>query len=82
MSGSEVASSSEGYSYHFKLDDTQREDDIVVENADAKVVIDPNSFSFIKGSTIDYIDTLEASQFIIKNPNAKTSCGCGTSFNI
>lgn len=71
-----------GYSYNFKLDTTQNADDIIVENGTATVVIDPDSFSFIKGSTIDYIDTLEASQFIIKNPNAKTSCGCGTSFSI
>ncbi len=71
-----------GYSYNFKLDTNTSSEDITVENGPAKVVIDPNSFNFIKGSTIDYIDTLEASQFIIKNPNAKTSCGCGTSFSI
>ncbi len=71
-----------GYSYNFKLDTSTSPEDITVENGPAKVVIDPNSFNFIKGSTIDYIDTLEASQFIIKNPNAKTSCGCGTSFSI
>ncbi len=73
-----------GYSYNFKLDSTQNQTDkdIVVENGAAKVLIDADSFGFIKGSTIDYTDTLEASQFIIKNPNAKTSCGCGTSFSL
>lgn len=71
-----------GYSYNFKLDKNTNPEDISIHNGAATVVIDPNSMSFIKGSTIDYIDTLEASQFIIKNPNAKTSCGCGTSFSL
>ena len=74
-----------GYSYGFKLVDTKTADDISISNEskpEITVLIDPLSFSYLKGSTIDFEETIEASQFIIHNPNAKSSCGCGNSFSV
>lgn len=71
-----------GYSYHFGFDENRAADDIAIENLGVTLVIDPLSFQYLKGSTIDFIETLEASQFVVKNPNAKSSCGCGNSFSL
>lgn len=74
-----------GYSYNFKLTQEKLPSDISITNKEiegAEVVTDVMSFSYLKGSTIDFEETLEASQFIVNNPNATTSCGCGSSFSL
>lgn len=74
-----------GYSYNFKLTNDKTPSDIVIKNDNiesAEVIIDIMSFSYLKGSIIDFEETLEASQFIVNNPNATASCGCGSSFSL
>lgn len=71
-----------GFSYNFSFEDTWNPDDMTIEKNGVTVVIDSASYDLMKGSTIDYEETLEASQFVIKNPNATSSCGCGNSFSI
>ncbi len=74
-----------GYSYKFDLAEESNSDDQHVVNEthpNTTVLIDPASFKLLKGAVLDFEDTLEASQFIIKNPNAKSSCGCGNSFGL
>ena len=71
-----------GYSYGFSLDDATTADDKVLEFHGAKLVIDDVSLDLLKGSEIDYTEDLLASSFSITNPNAKSTCGCGTSFAV
>lgn len=71
-----------GYSYKFMFEQAPKADDIRVEKNGTTVLIDPISYNYLMGSMIDYVETLEASQFVINNPNAKSSCGCGNSFSL
>ena len=74
-----------GYSYNFKLTNDKSPSDISLKNDKVdtvEVIIDTISYTYLKGSTIDFEETLEASQFVVKNPNATSSCGCGSSFNL
>jgi len=71
-----------GFQYNFALDDAQLDEDIVVEKGGAKVLIDPVSLDFLKGAEIDFVDEMIGAAFRINNPNATSSCGCGTSFSI
>ena len=71
-----------GFQYGFDLVDEQNDDDLVVERDGIKVVIDPVSLPFLAGSEIDYVDDLIGAAFQVHNPNATSSCGCGTSFSI
>ncbi len=71
-----------GFSYKFDLADAPEADDVVIENGDAKVLIDSMSLIYMVGSEIDFVDNLLGQSFQIKNPNAVASCGCGTSFSI
>lgn len=71
-----------GFSYKFDLDNEPTEDDIVIENGNAKVLIDSMSLVYMEGSEIDFVDNLLGQSFQIRNPNAVASCGCGTSFSI
>lgn len=71
-----------GFSYSFDLEDAAADDDLVLERDGAKVAIDPVSLDFLKGSRIDFKEELIGASFKIDNPNAKSSCGCGTSFSI
>ena len=71
-----------GYSYNFALDDAQAEDDLLLEEAGAKILIDPVSLDFLAGSEIDFADDLMGQAFKVNNPNATASCGCGTSFSV
>ena len=71
-----------GFQYGFKLDDEQDAEDTIISNAGVSVVIDSLSMQYIYGSTLDYTEDLEGSKFIIQNPNAVTTCGCGSSFSI
>lgn len=67
-----------GFQYGFTLDEEQNEDDFVFEG----VLIDSMSMQYMTGATIDYKEEIHGSQFIITNPNAQTTCGCGSSFSV
>jgi len=71
-----------GFQYDFCLDDARAEDDLVIAREGAMVLIDPVSLDFLKGAEIDFVDEMIGAAFKIKNPNATSSCGCGTSFSI
>ncbi len=71
-----------GFSYNFALDEARMDDDLVVERDGAIVLIDPVSLDFLKGAEIDFSDDLIGAAFKVKNPNAQSSCGCGTSFSV
>ena len=70
-----------GFTYNFKFDD-KRVNDVLVETEEAVCLVDPQSASLLEGSTIDYTDGLTGAGFNIKNPNAKGTCGCGSSFSV
>ena len=69
-----------GFQYGFTFDENMNEDDTAVENGGVTLLIDPMSFQYMVGAEIDYTEGLEGSQFVIKNPNASSTCGCGSSF--
>lgn len=71
-----------GFSYGFTFDEDVAEDDTVVENSGVTLVVDPMSFQYLVGAEVDYKEGLQGSQFMVKNPNAATTCGCGSSFSI
>jgi iron-sulfur cluster assembly accessory protein len=71
-----------GFQYKFDLVAEKAGDDIVLEKAGARVLIDPVSLEYMAGSEIDFVDDLMGAAFKIRNPNATASCGCGTSFSI
>jgi iron-sulfur cluster assembly accessory protein len=71
-----------GFQYNFALDDARAEDDLVLERDGAVVLIDSMSLDFLKGAEIDFVDDLIGAAFKINNPNAQSSCGCGTSFSV
>ena len=71
-----------GFQYKFDFSDQSNDDDILFEYKNAKVIIDKTSIELIKGSTIDYVNELIGSSFKISNPQASSSCGCGTSFSV
>ena len=72
-----------GFQYGFTFDDTQNEDDFVVDLGDTqyKLLVDSMSMQYLNDAEIDYTESLAGSQFAIRNPNAKTTCGCGSSFS-
>ncbi|OQX13773.1 MAG: iron-sulfur cluster insertion protein ErpA [Thiothrix lacustris] len=70
-----------GFQYGFTFDENINEDDTAVENAGVTLLIDPMSFQYMVGAEIDYTEGLEGAQFVIRNPNATTTCGCGSSFS-
>ncbi len=70
-----------GFQYGFTFDETTNEDDTTVEKNGVSLLIDAMSFQYLVGSEIDYQEGLQGSQFVIKNPNATTTCGCGSSFS-
>jgi len=71
-----------GFQYGFTFDDTTGEEDTVVEKSGVSLLIDPMSFQYLTGAVIDYEEGLEGSRFVIKNPNATSTCGCGSSFSV
>ena len=71
-----------GFQYQFDLVDHAEPDDLKIERDGAAALVDPVSLALLKGSVIDYVEELAAAQFQIRNPNAKSSCGCGVSFSI
>ncbi len=77
-----LAGGCSGFQYRFGLDEAVREDDLVVEAGAARVLVDPASLDLLGGAQLDYTDELMGSHFTIRNPNATSSCGCGTSFSV
>lgn len=71
-----------GFQYGFTFDETVGEGDTVVENDGVKLLVDPMSFQYLSGAEIDYSEGMEGAQFVIRNPNATTTCGCGSSFSV
>lgn len=71
-----------GYRYDFNLDMMPKPDDLVIEHQGARVLVDPASLDLLAGSELDYTDALMGSHFAVRNPNATSGCGCGTSFSI
>jgi len=71
-----------GFQYTFSLDEEVKADDRTVENDGATLVIDQRSYQYLTGSKVDYIEGLEGAMFVVDNPNATTTCGCGASFSI
>ena len=70
-----------GFQYGFTFDEAQNEDDTVLQKNGVTLLIDSMSFQYLAGAEIDYQEGLEGAQFVIKNPNATTTCGCGSSFS-
>ena len=71
-----------GFSYGFTLDEEQNEDDFEIQIESFKVLVDSMSMQYLQGATIDYKEELMGSSFTIKNPNAQSTCGCGSSFSV
>ena len=71
-----------GFSYGFTLDEEQNEDDFVIEKPGATILVDSMSMQYLQGGKIDYKESLMGSQFVITNPNAQSTCGCGSSFSV
>ena len=71
-----------GFQYGFKFDNDEAFDDDVIEFKDFSVLIDSMSYPYLYGSTLDYVEDLSGAKFVIQNPNAKTTCGCGESFTV
>ncbi len=71
-----------GFQYGFTFDEFAAEDDTAIEVDGVTVLVDPMSFQYLAGSEVDYTEGLEGSRFVINNPNATTTCGCGSSFSI
>ena len=71
-----------GFQYGFSFDENIAEGDYTVENDGVVLVIDPMSYQYLVGAEVDYTEGLEGAQFVVRNPNATTTCGCGSSFAV
>jgi len=71
-----------GFQYDIRLEDGPEADDLVLEKSGGRVLVDPVSLPFLAGAVIDFADELIGARFVIQNPNATSSCGCGTSFSM
>ena len=71
-----------GFRYEFAVEKTRQDEDLAVERDGVTVVVDPVSLEYMKGSEIDFVDELIGGSFQIRNPNAASGCGCGTSFSV
>lgn len=71
-----------GFQYGFTFDDERAEDDTALEKLGVMVLVDPMSYQYLVGAEIDYRESLEGSQFVIRNPNVTSTCGCGSSFSV
>jgi iron-sulfur cluster insertion protein len=77
-----LAGGCSGFQYRFELSAEKQPDDLIIQRGAAKVVVDPVSLDLLAGSELDFTDELIGSHFAVRNPNATSSCGCGTSFSI
>ena len=71
-----------GFSYGFTLDEVKNEDDFVIEQSGLAVLVDAMSSQYLQGANVDYKEDITGSQFVISNPNAQSTCGCGSSFSV
>ena len=71
-----------GFQYGFEFDEQQGEDDLAIVTDDVTLLVDPLSLQYLMGAEVDYSESLHGAQFVIRNPNAKTTCGCGSSFTV
>ena len=71
-----------GFQYGFEFDEQQGEDDLAVQTDGVTLLVDPLSLQYLMGAEVDYSEGLHGAQFVIRNPNAKTTCGCGSSFSV
>ncbi|QNS15408.1 iron-sulfur cluster insertion protein ErpA [Mannheimia bovis] len=71
-----------GFQYGFTFDDQVNEGDLTIENQNVGLVVDPMSLQYLIGGTVDYTEGLDGSRFVVTNPNASSTCGCGSSFSI
>jgi len=71
-----------GFQYGFSFDEAVNEDDTIISNDGAEMLVDPLSYQYLIGSKVDYTEGLEGSRFMVNNPLATTTCGCGMSFSI
>lgn len=71
-----------GFQYGFEFDQAQGEDDLAIVTGDTTLLVDPLSLQYLMGAVVDYSESLHGAQFVIRNPNAKTTCGCGSSFTV
>ncbi len=71
-----------GFQYGFTFDEVVNEDDTTIDKNGVQLLVDPMSFQYLVGAEIDYKEDIEGSQFVIRNPNASTTCGCGSSFSV
>jgi iron-sulfur cluster assembly accessory protein len=77
-----LAGGCSGLQYKFELDSIVQPDDVVIERGPARVLVDTTSLDLLEGAELDYTDELMGSHFAVRNPNATSACGCGTSFSI
>ncbi len=71
-----------GFQYGFEFDEGQNEDDLPIVTDGVTLLVDPLSLQYLLDATVDYTESLTGAQFVIRNPNAKTTCGCGSSFTV
>ncbi len=71
-----------GFQYGFTFDEERSEDDLAVDRDGVTLLVDPLSLQYLAGAIVDYSESLSGAQFVIRNPNAKTTCGCGSSFTV
>jgi iron-sulfur cluster insertion protein len=77
-----LAGGCSGFQYRFELDPAVQPDDVVIDKGGARVLVDPASLDLLGGAELHFTDALMGSHFVVRNPNATSSCGCGTSFSI
>lgn len=70
-----------GFQYGFSFDESAQDDDLAVQTDGVTLIVDPVSLQYLTGAEVDYSESLQGAQFVIRNPNAKTTCGCGSSFS-
>ena len=71
-----------GFQYGFEFDEQQGGDDLVIDTDGVVLLVDPLSLQYLMGAAVDYVESLHGAQFTIRNPNAKSTCGCGSSFTV
>lgn len=71
-----------GFQYGFSFEESVSDEDTVVENNGATMLVDPLSYQYLVGSKVDYVENLEGARFVVNNPMATTTCGCGSSFSV
>ena len=71
-----------GFQYGFTFDEIKNDDDFEIQKSGLTFLVDPMSYQYLVGAEIDYTESLQGSQFVIRNPNAETTCGCGSSFSV